>query len=74
LVASFSEGLAAVKIDKQRGYIDHSGKLVVALHKWRNAGSFHNGLAEVTTPDVDYGYIDRSGNYVWGPFPYHATN
>lgn len=67
LGGSFSEGLAAVKIGKQWGYIDHSGKMVIALHKWQNAGSFHNGLAEVTTPDMDYGYIDRTGHYVWGP-------
>ena len=63
----FSEGLAAVKIDGGVGFIDKAGKLVVKVKGLKHAESFHHGLAFVTTKDGRYGYIDRSGKYVWTP-------
>jgi len=31
------------------------------------AEDFHNGLAFVSTKDGKYGYIDKTGKYVWTP-------
>jgi hypothetical protein len=31
------------------------------------AEDFHHGLAFVSTKDGKYGYIDKSGKYVWTP-------
>jgi len=31
------------------------------------AEDFHNGLAFVSTKDGKYGYIGRTGKYVWTP-------
>jgi hypothetical protein len=67
-VYPFSEGLAAVAVDKrgdQWGFIDKSGTLVIrATFNW--ASSFKDGLAPVnrTSP---CGFVDRSGVFVLKP-------
>jgi len=67
LTFHFSEGLAAVQIGGKWGYIDKAGKMVIQPKAWTHAEDFHHGLAFVTTKDGRYGYINRSGNYVWTP-------
>jgi hypothetical protein len=54
----------------QMGYINTSGALVIPL-QFSQAGIFRDGLAAVTNwgenSDPTWGYIDRTGRYVWGP-------
>lgn len=68
---SFSEGLAAVSLDKKWGFIDSKGQFVIPPQfGW--VGDFSDGLAVVTsTPESDFwnketlfGFIDKSGLYV----------
>jgi hypothetical protein len=65
LAGSFSEGLAAVRIDGRFGYIDASGAVVIAP-SFEFAGAFHNGLAEIVVDDKA-GVIDRTGRIVVPP-------
>jgi hypothetical protein len=67
LTYGFSEGLAAVQIGKKWGYIDVTGKTVVEPRDLWNVKPFHGGLAQVQTKDGQVGYIDKTGEYVWGP-------
>jgi hypothetical protein len=46
--------------------------MVIALRKLLRVEDFHKGLAFVTTGDRCYGYIDRSGKYVWTPTALYA--
>jgi thioredoxin-related protein len=64
---SFSEGIAAVKKNGKWIYIDKTGKTVINPDGYMPSGSIHHGLAFVRTEDMRYGYIDRSGNFVWKP-------
>jgi len=60
--SSFSEGLAAVKINDKWGYINTEGQEVIALqYDW--AGDFSEGLAAVSINDK-YGYINTEGQEV----------
>ena len=64
----FSEGIAAVQPDDQKGlwgYIDHSGMFVIGP-RFSDAGSFEGGLAPAAIHSA-YGYIDRQGNIVVQP-------
>ncbi len=67
LTFHFSEGLAAVKVGKRWGYIDRQGRMVIKPQSLEGAEDFHHGLALVHTVDGRYGYIDKSGTYVWVP-------
>jgi hypothetical protein len=69
----FSEGLAAVKVNDKYGFIDKTGRMVIEP-TYQSVGflikdrrSFYNGLALVGDKDGAFGYIDKSGNYVWKP-------
>jgi hypothetical protein len=62
----FSEGLAAVKIDGKWGFIDKTGNSVIRP-QFEGAGSFRGGLAGVSNFDSTRGYINKLGQYVWGP-------
>jgi hypothetical protein len=66
LAESFSEGLAAVCVDGEWGYIDCTGEMIIKPRKIDSAGPFSGGLARVIV-DYKYGYIDRAGTYVWRP-------
>jgi hypothetical protein len=68
----FSEGLAWVKLGGKWGCIDKRGRMAIKPRELKMLDEFHNGLAEVVTPDDAHGYIDRSGKYVWGPFQQDA--
>lgn len=58
----FSEGLAAVRIDGQWGYIDATGKVVIPP-RFKAAGPFSGNFAEVRVGNAS-GIIDRSGRVV----------
>jgi hypothetical protein len=64
--SGFSEGLAAVMVGKEWGYIDKKGAFVVKP-QFSTAKPFHNGLAQVFYKDGRSGYIDATGEFVWGP-------
>lgn len=67
----FSEGLAAVELNKKIGYVDVAGIMVIPPQfKKTESMSFHEGLAAVEV-EGEYGkwgwgigYIDRKGTYV----------
>jgi WG containing repeat len=72
--ADFSDGLAAVEINRQWGYIDPTGANVITP-RFGEADQFSEGLAAVTeglvpvgmyTP-APYGYIDHTGKMVIVP-------
>jgi hypothetical protein len=60
--SDFSEGLAAVVLGDQYGYIDLQGDVVIAP-QFSYAGSFRNGLALFETPEV-WGVINNIGEVV----------
>ena len=62
----FSEGLASVWKDKQFGFIDKTGAMVVVSPYGANTGGFHNGLAK-TNFGFMFGYIDEAGKMVIFP-------
>ena len=77
----FSDGLAAVLVDKKIGYIDRTGKFVITPQFESGGGDtrwaypFSDGLAGVFTGDK-CGYIDKSGKFVINPqfkecFPFY---
>lgn len=59
---SFSDGLAYVMKDDERGYIDHSGKMVIPLDDNIVGYAFSEGLAAVSNDKFKVGYIDKQGN------------
>ena len=71
----FSEGLAAVKVADEWGFIDPEGKLVIQPRfKSFEIGRFNNGLANVAVEVHDIGFasswifIDKDGEQVLGPY------
>jgi hypothetical protein len=65
-VASFSEGLAAVKTDDGWGFIDTAGRTVI-VPRFDKVGSFEDGLASVTIHGKET-YITKTGAFVLDPF------
>ncbi|MBW4574011.1 MAG: WG repeat-containing protein [Aphanothece sp. CMT-3BRIN-NPC111] len=59
---SFSEGLALVQVNNHYGYIDKTGKIVIAA-QFAAAQSFNEGLAAVLLPD-GWSYIDQTGRNI----------
>jgi hypothetical protein len=59
---SFSEGLAYVMKDNERGYIDPSGKMVIRLDSNIVGYAFSEGLAAVSNDKFKVGFIDKQGN------------
>ena len=63
--SNFSEGLAAVRINNDIGYINTSGNFVIEP-KYYWAGEFKQGLAVVNYND-SVGVIDKNGNEIIKP-------
>ena len=64
-VLPFSEGLAAVKVGDLWGYIDTSGKMVIAP-QFFHAFSFSGGLASIGADYIDLaGKVAISTRYAW---------
>jgi hypothetical protein len=61
----FSEGLAAVKIAGEWGFVDKSGKFVIPLGDYKWVKPFQNGLSRVGFTDDGWGYIDQKGMTIW---------
>lgn len=63
----FSEGLAAVRKDKdgKYGYIDKSGRFIIEP-KFENTNEFREGLAKVQV-NKKWGFIDKSGAFIAPP-------
>ena len=66
---NFSEGLAKVSLEegaeKRFGFINKEGKIVINPQFYVLLG-FKGGLAEVAEDSFKiYGYIDKTGKYVW---------
>lgn len=62
--ASFSEGLAKVRIDGKYGFIDKSGDWAIQP-KYENVSNFKNGIASVYQKNERMGYINQTGKFVW---------
>ena len=68
----FAEDVAVVNLGKDAtyGFIDLGGEFVIKPRYW-HAEAFKGGLALVTTcerpEEYSYGYIDKTGQYVWEP-------
>ena len=64
------EGMGRIKIKGKYGFIDSSGKIVIAP-QYVGAADFCGGLAKVEIPksddwdDWEYAYIDKTGKVVW---------
>ncbi len=61
-VDDFSDGLCLVRGENGYGYIDETGKEVIA-QMYNDAGAFSEGLAAVKT-EYKWGYIDKTGKLV----------
>lgn len=59
----FSEGLAAVKIDKKWGFIDTLGQLVIPA-QYADAMNFINGSARVRTMNSNFVTIDKNNKVI----------
>jgi hypothetical protein len=60
---AFSEGLAAVQIKGQWGFVDKKGNEVIPL-KFANAHGFSDGLARVNIGGTVHGYLSRGDEVV----------
>jgi hypothetical protein len=61
----FAQGLAAVKISERWGYIDRTGRMILAP-QYQAAQGFSENLAAVKVGER-WGYIDRTGRMVLAP-------
>lgn len=64
-VGYLEEGLAPVEKNGKYGFIDKTGKLMIAL-RYDGARGFEEGLAAVQQNDK-WGFIDRTGKIVIAP-------
>ena len=69
----FSEGLAAVRLDRAWGYVEHGGTLAIEA-RFVSADDFQAGRARVGAERnpvsggaSKWGYVDRTGQYIWRP-------
>lgn len=62
----YSDGLAAVRMGKNWGYIDLEGQTVI-LPTYTAAGYFSEGLAPVEISGSGFGYIDKKGEMIIQP-------
>lgn len=74
-IDALSEGLARVRVGTQYGYCDAAGRTVIApiYDDAQHGGTrFRNGLALVGKEvggRLERGWIDKTGNLVWAPWP-----
>lgn len=61
--SEYSEGLARVRIADKWGFIDKTGKTVIAP-QFKLSRPFSEGLAAISIEDKKWGYIDKTGNIV----------
>jgi len=61
--AGFSDGLSAVVLNKQVGFIDEAGKIVIPL-QFVFADNFKDGYTIATKNGTKYGVINKQGNFV----------
>ena len=61
---AFSEGLAPCVTDRNAGFIDRSGKLVIP-YVFDSVGAFSEGLA-VVARNGGYGYVKKDGSFAIG--------
>jgi hypothetical protein len=71
LAYSFTEGMAAVRLDGKYGYLDESGKVIVSP-KYDFTWHFIGGFAAVRLGDK-FGFIDKTGQVVV-PLIYEEAN
>ncbi len=64
LTFNFSEGMAFVEKDGKYGFINQSGQMAIEP-QFYDAKDFHNGLARVGYARDGWGYINKSGDFVW---------
>jgi hypothetical protein len=67
--ASFHDGLAQVQVGGMTGYIDKTGRMVIAA-RFTYAYPFAEGVAAATTSpsgDSAWGHIDKAGNWLVAP-------
>jgi len=65
LETEFSDGLAKVTKNGERGFIDHKGAFKIPLGEGNDMGDFHYGLAYYwNREDGLYGYKDKTGEIV----------
>ena len=71
----YSEGLVSFRVYREgktlHGYMDRKGEVVIEPREFNKAEPFSGGLARVHVkgfegyPEEDYGYIDKTGQFVW---------
>ena len=62
----FSEGFAKITVKGKAGFIDLTGKVVIAP-RFRDAGQFSAGLAPFQANNGKWGFIDKSGTITITP-------
>jgi WG containing repeat len=60
----FSDGLLLVRIDEKIGFMDKKGEIVISP-TFHTASSFIGGAAFVMTTDNKWGWIDKTGAFIW---------
>lgn len=63
---SFSDGMSAVRLNGQWGYVDAQGEMVIPP-QYENASVFAEGLVDATDAEGKVGYIDHQGKWVISP-------
>lgn len=74
----FSEGLAAVEIDENIGFINKHGKIIIEpqyptedwQHKDHHRIAFHDGRAAVTDANNYYNLINKKAQWQWDGFSF----
>jgi hypothetical protein len=57
-----------VVADGKTGYIDESGRMLIAP-QFNRAEPFNSGIARVEASPGLWGYIRRDGSFIWNPVP-----
>lgn len=63
----FSDGLAAVRIGTNWGYVSEESKSLVIPFTFSIAGDFEGDLAPAQRPGENYGFINKSGDFAIAP-------